>query len=265
MKNQIKQSNNKKEKIVIIALIVILLLLVYYALFHINNIVDKGKIKDTISSLIPNPDNSVLGEEEDNSNNQQNGGTGDGSGSEGGTGNGSGSQGGTGDGSGSQGGIGDGSGSEEDDDIIVDNTARFKVLQGTEQWGDMKQIDIFKNEYFNNNSIIAPGVSGKYNFTVENTSDSKFEYDLVFLEENPYKINMVYKLKVNGKYVVGNETEWVSYEKMNRAKVMLNATNTDLYTIEWKWEDAPNDTEIGQTEGANYKMNIRINATQVVE
>lgn len=234
---QEKEDDIRNEKIIIVFLIMLAFALLFCSLFFIHNIVDKNKIKDTISTVIPNPDNNVLGEQEDNSNKGQ----------------------------GSQTGNKNEGTSNEEEEIIIDNSARFKVLQGKDQWSELKQLDIFRNKYFNDESIIAPGVDGSYNFTVENESDSKFEYDVVFIEENKYNVTMVYKLKVNGNYLAGNSNEWVKYDKLNRSKMIINANSIDLYTIEWKWQDAPNDTEVGQTEGANYKMNIQVNATQIVE
>ena len=37
----------------------------------------------------------------------------------------------------------------------------------------------------------------------------------------------------------------------------------DIYTIEWKWKDSENDTKIGETDGAYYKMNVSVHAEQV--
>lgn len=227
-----RKKDNKNEKKVIIYLIIIAIILIYFALFFIHYIVDKGKIKDTISTEIQYPDNTVQGEHDDKP------------------------------------------GQGDNQNNIVDNSDRFKVVQPTKdengniidkEWNELKELDIFKNSYFHDESIIAPGVKGSYNFTVENESENDFNYNVTFTEENKYNINMVYKLKVNGEYVVGDANNWVKYDQLNRAEILLKARNIDLYTIEWKWEDAENDTQIGQTEGAYYKMFIKVVATQITE
>lgn len=219
------RNNNKNEKKIIIYLITIAIILIYIALFFINYIVDKGKIKDTVSTTIPSPDNTVMGE-------------------------------------------------EDDKDIIIDNSDRFRVTQvskdnqgneTTTDWNELKELDIFNNKYFEDKSIIAPGVSGSYSFTVENESTSKFLYNIDFTDENKYDINMVFKLKVDGKYVAGNEETWVKSNQLNMVEIPLNTYEIHVYTVEWKWEDAENDTQIGETDGAYYKMFIDVLATQVVE
>ena len=222
------RNNNKNEKKIIIYLITIAIILIYIALFFINYIIDKGKIKDTVSTTIPSPDNTVMGEEDD----------------------------------------------DDDEDIIIDNSDRFRVTQvskdnqgneTTTDWNELKELDIFNNKYFEDKSIIAPGVSGSYSFTVENESTSKFLYNIDFTDENKYDINMVFKLKVDGKYVAGNEKTWVKSNQLNMVEIPLNTYEIHVYTVEWKWEDAENDTQIGETDGAYYKMFIDVLATQVVE
>lgn len=246
-KQQETRNNNKNEKKIIIYLIIIAIILIYIALFFINYIVDKGKIKDTVSTTIPSPDNTVLGEEDDKTNQT---------------------------GKDDKDDKGDKDDKDEDEDIIIDNSDRFRVTQvskdnqgnqTTTDWKELKELDIFNNKYFEDKSIIAPGVSGSYSFTVENESSSKFLYNIDFTDENIYNINMVFKLKVDGEYVAGNEKTWVKSNELNRVEIPLNTYDIHVYTVEWKWEDAENDTQIGETDGAYYKMFIDVLATQVSE
>lgn len=149
------------------------------------------------------------------------------------------------------------------EEIIVDNSDVFKVYQNEKEWKDLKQIDVFKNKYFNDQAIIAPGVNGKYNFIVSSEDAAKFKYNIVFTDENNYNINLKYKLLRNGKYISGNTNEWVNVEELNTSEMLLNPNTRDIFTIEWEWIDAKNDTEVGQTVGADYKMNIEVKAIQV--
>lgn len=149
-------------------------------------------------------------------------------------------------------------------DNVVNNKDRFKVFENTNEWSKLKELNIFENKYFNN-QLIAPGVHGNYNFTIENNGDTKLEYNIDFIEENISKINMVYKLKLNGLYVVGNESKWVKYDKLNIEKFIIDSQTNDLFTIEWKWQDSENDTQIGENEDTNYKLKIKITATSIEE
>ena len=157
---------------------------------------------------------------------------------------------------------------ENVDNVIVDNTNRFKVKQGETEFSELKELDVFNNNYFEDKSIIAPGVQGSYSFTVENESESRFNYDITFTEENPYNINMVFKVKINGEYVLGNEENWVKGADLSRKDLLLNARTNDVYTIEWRWEDTDYDTPIGEAGGpggAYYKMYIQVNAEQIID
>lgn len=228
--------DNKRQNKIIVYAITIFIIFLYIASFFIHSIIDRGKIKDTISTEIDYPDNEVQGEDIDKGDKDE---------------------------------VEDDNKDEEKDPNsgeIVDNKSRIKVMQnGETEWSELKELNIFNNAYFEDKSIIAPGVTGSYNFTVENISEKPCLYDITYKQENPYNINMVYKLKRNGEYISGNEKTWVSYEQLSTENTRLNGVSKDLYTVEWKWEDAENDTEIGKTEGANYKMFIDVYASQVIE
>lgn len=154
---------------------------------------------------------------------------------------------------------------KDEDDEIINYTDRFIVKQDKDrkQWESLKQLDMFKNDYFKDKALIAPGVQGKYSFTVENESEATFNYNINFTPENPYNVNMVYKLKKNGKYVLGDEEKWESYEGLRRINQKLSSSSIDVYTVEWRWEDTDYDTPIGETEGAYYKMYVDVIAEQV--
>ncbi len=260
------------EKKIIIYLIIIALALIYYSLFFIHNINFRGTLKNTQSIEIEYPHNN----DEDNSidfNNSQ--------------------------GSNITNGIvnnnltnsiinnnitnnnsGTGQVNNPEENIvdnpeenivnspeenIVNNKDRFKILQGTKNWKELKSLDIFNNYYFNDQSIIAPGVHGEYSFTVENYRQTKMKYNLEFSEENMYNINMFYKLKLNGAYIAGSEQNFVRCDELDKEDLVINANTNDVFTIEWKWQDNNNDTQIGETEGANYKMQIKIDAYELVD
>lgn len=227
---KIIQEDNTNEKMVIICLIIISLMLIFASFFFIHDIVDRGRIEGNASTTIPEPDNDVLGEttDDDNSGKKPN----------------------------------------KEENIIIDNSDRFKVKQDEKEFSEIKEIDVFKNKYFNDKSIIAPGVEGDYSFTVENESESNFNYNIAFTEENPYNVNMVYKLKLNGEYVLGNENDWVKGADLSRKDIQLNAKTNDIYTVEWRWEDTDYDTEIGVLGGpggAYYKMFIKVEAEQIID
>lgn len=146
---------------------------------------------------------------------------------------------------------------------IVDNKDRIRILQnGQTNWNELKELDIFNNSYFNDEAIIAPGVYGSYNYTIENVSEKPCIYEIKYVPENKYNVNMLYKLKKNGEYIAGNENTWVTYDKMNIQDAVLMGNSKDIYIIEWIWEDTDNDTQIGETPGADYKMFISVYATE---
>lgn len=149
-------------------------------------------------------------------------------------------------------------------DSTIDYDARIKIKQNGVDFGQLDALDMFRNAFYNNESIIAPGSMGTYNFTVENDTDFDYVYGIFFNEQNDYNVNMVYKIKLNGQYIFGSDDEWVTHQNFQKVDLSLKKDSVDLYTVEWRWEHTDYDTEIGQTEGANYKMTIRAEADRIM-
>lgn len=242
--------DNKRENKIIIYIIIISIILIYIALLFVHSIIDRGKLKNTVSAGVNYPGGEIQGEETNNNNNKGN--------TQGDNQNNTPNNNQTG----TNGDDKNQDGKTEEPGDVVDNHDRFRVLQGNKEWSELKELDIFNNSYFKDESIIAPGISGKYSFTVENTRSKTCIYDMSFTEENIYNINMLYKLKLNGKYINGDENNWVKYSELSKTNLTIESQKTDVYTIEWKWQDNDNDTEIGETDGAYYKMHIKVVATE---
>ena len=84
-------------------------------------------------------------------------------------------------------------------------------------------------------------------------------------ENNEDRVNIKYKLKKNGKYIIDN---WVYYEQVLLENVPLASRQTDIYELEWCWVSENNelDTEIGlKEERSEYAVTIKVLAVQDVE
>lgn len=194
-----------------------------------------------------------------NGNSNQSGGT-SGNGTGNGSSNGSSSSGngqGTGSRSESDSGSGSGSGSgttpsdEPAPDIIVkDNTTT---------WEQNTNINIF------NVDAVAPGDSGSYEFAVNNNTGGNVVYSIDFNEDNQYNVNLLYKLKMNGNYISGDENTWVNSSKLNLKDKVLDAEYMDSFYLEWKWVDTDHDTIAGTTPGAKYTLNVNVESKKTTD
>ena len=270
-KQDITNSNNGNllEKKIIVYLIVVAVVLIFMSQYYIHDIIDRGTINTSQSATIEYPEkndndgNQNNGNNDNNTNNNGNDNKNDNnnSGDDNNNDNNDNDDDNKNDNNNNQ-----NTDDKKDDDVnIIDGQARIRILQGETEWSELKELDIFNQKRYSHvvEEKIAPGVQDVYAYTVENNGDYKMSYNMVFSDENPYNINMIYKLKINGEYVAGNENTWVKINELNRTNLIINPNTTDLFVLEWRWEDAENDTEIGITDGANYKLSINVTATQV--
>ena len=145
-------------------------------------------------------------------------------------------------------------------DEAVDKNVIGKVFVDDKN-GDyiyQQNLNIFNNAAFNYTNKIAPGVSNTYNFKVNNTSSVNIKYYVEMYEQTEYNINLKYRLRRNGSYVVGSDDNWVSANELKTEFKNLKASNYDSFELDWKWfDDDANDTTIGQNMTSEYKLNIR--------
>lgn len=128
------------------------------------------------------------------------------------------------------------------------------------------QLNLFKNNKFNDEKIIAPRSSGTFDFTIKNTTKSDVKYNIDFTKETKYPINMKYKLKMNNLYIRGNENSYVNAEELSLDDLIISKSSENDFSIEWYWEDDDiNDTYIGiQDIDRYYKLNLSIYAEQYI-
>lgn len=259
------KKNNNKLLIAIIVLVAGLFVCVSINIYKIINNGNKNVVEIDDKS---NQDKTTEKKEDkkddnnktnNNSNTNNSGGT---SGTSGGNGTGSGSGGsgssGTGEsgnGSGSGTGTGPSSGttpSEEPANNVV-------VSDNEKTWEQNTSLKIF------NVDEIKPGDSGKYEFSIYNKTDGNIVYSIDFSEENKYSVNLLYKLKMNGKYIAGDSDKWVNSDELDLNKKVLDSKYMDKLYLEWKWVDSDHDTIAGTTPGAKYKLQVNVSSKETSE
>lgn len=143
-----------------------------------------------------------------------------------------------------------------------ENDGKIKIIDRNITWGLFSDINIFEDSLYDNRNLIAPGSTNTYKFIVRNRTGLTLDYDIYFEECNTYQINMKYRLISDGKYLAGDEENWVTFDKLYQAERNIKHSINDTYYLEWKWFDSDNDTSIGTTPGANYKLRINLKAKQ---
>lgn len=142
-------------------------------------------------------------------------------------------------------------------------SGEFDAYDSNAVWQSTNKLRIFENPIYQMDTIIAPLSTNSYQFVIRNNTTYNVDYSLKFTETNDYKINMKYRLKKNGQYIVGTDDEWVTYEKLNLNYNNITANSNDTFILEWKWHESDNDTKIGSIE-ANYSLSITLSASQRV-
>ena len=135
--------------------------------------------------------------------------------------------------------------------------AGLLVLDKTISWEKTTQAKIFTNSMYELNDKIAPESYNTYQFVVKNGTNYNINYTINFIENNPYNINMKYKLKKNDTYLVDH---YVDASELNQVNLALNSKKNDTYYLEWKWVSSSNDTQIGESINAKYELKIEVKA-----
>lgn len=149
------------------------------------------------------------------------------------------------------------------DDTQSQINSEVVVYDKDKKYSNNTQLNIFTQaSYYVLNGVIAPESENTYQFIIRNNNAFNIEYDIEIVEENKYNINMKYRLKANGKYVVGSDNTYVSANELNQYNQKLQSKNYTVYTLDWKWVESENDTQIGTNVEANYKLELKMLASQ---
>lgn len=129
------------------------------------------------------------------------------------------------------------------------------VSESDINWDLIEQLNIFKDF-----KRISPGSNDVYKFKIANTTNHQIIYDIQIREINKHNVNMRYKMKNRGKYIVGDEETSLDGRNINVENIILAPNAEEEYELFWKWEDSPNDTQIGMLSNAEYVIRIKIGA-----
>lgn len=126
------------------------------------------------------------------------------------------------------------------------------------------QLNIFNNEEFNNQKIIAPHSKGTYKFLIKNQSNGDVIYNIKFNDEMKAFVNMKYKLKMDNIYIKGNSETYTTIDDLNIDNITVLKDSINIYTLEWYWDDNDElDTYVGsQDEDNYYKIGLEIEASE---
>ena len=137
-----------------------------------------------------------------------------------------------------------------DADIFVDDKNGDYIYQ--------QKLQMFENPSYEYTNKIAPGSHNIYQFVVHNSSTMNLKYKITMYEQTPYKVNLKYRLRRNGYYLLGGYDNWITADELVTSFSTLNASKNDVYHLEWKWfDDDYNDTIAGENMRDVYKLFIR--------
>ncbi len=123
------------------------------------------------------------------------------------------------------------------------------------------QLNIFNNEKFKGEKIIAPHSQGTYKFYIKNKSNRDINYNIKFSDEMKKFVNMKYRLKIDNIYIRGNEEGYTTIENLDVNNVTVPKDSINMFTLEWYWEDNDElDTKVGTSDERYYTINLKIEA-----
>jgi len=143
----------------------------------------------------------------------------------------------------------------------------IKVTEGDINITKDTQLNIFNNEKFNGQKIIAPRSTGTYQFCIENEANNDIAYDIKFADEMKHFVNMKYRLKMDNVYIKGNSDTYINIEDLSVENIVVLKDSINIFTLEWYWEDDDEkDTYIGSLDSDEYyKLNLKIQASKYEE
>ena len=117
----------------------------------------------------------------------------------------------------------------------IEKNGMLKVYDNDVDWSSKNELRIFSNPVYNFKNIVGPGSHNMYKYIVNNNEKFDVLYGLKFLEDNKDSINMKFKLKRNGEYIIGDDLNWESLNNKIINDLPLGINSYDVYLLEWRW------------------------------
>lgn len=111
--------------------------------------------------------------------------------------------------------------------------------------------------------ILYPGKNYVYLFNVINTNDVPVSFVIEFDDINLAEIPMRYRLSTFDGFIVGSEYTWVEMDDLEFEPIVIPAQSEATFALHWKWQTLSDDfdTVIGNTDGAEYVINVAYTST----
>ena len=148
--------------------------------------------------------------------------------------------------------------------ILPGDAAPELILESDEeQWSAEEDLKIFPG-------TIMPGSEGVYEFKVINPTDYQLLYTLTLTDERGWgedaRSPIVYRIRMNDAYILGDEDEWISLNEMqiNIERLRFDANSSHIFIIEWQWPFMSGNDEADTDAGiahAVYRLNVKVTAT----
>ena len=143
---------------------------------------------------------------------------------------------------------------EEDEEI----TGEIFVDDKNGDYIYQQKLNVFENPAYEYTNKIAPGSHNTYQFIVHNSSEMDLRYKVKMYDQSQFKVNLKYRLKRNGDYVLGSDNSWVTASELETEFSRIDSGTSDKYSLDWKWfDDDYNDTIAGKNMTELYKLYIR--------
>ena len=144
------------------------------------------------------------------------------------------------------------------------NTKRFYIKDNHTTWNGQDRLNIFRDITHNNRELIVPFSTGLYDFVLVNVNNFKLKANVNFYHNNPYNINIKYRLKQGNTYIVGDNDTYVTINELLLQNISMQKNTQTKYTLEWKWFEDDNDTLIGSLGTAKYELTIEYHAEEII-
>ena len=141
--------------------------------------------------------------------------------------------------------------------FLVPKKPAFQALDEEKIWDTETEIDVFKAEYYNDESVltvrswdgesvIAPGTENDYIFYLQNTGNVAVDYQMEIdfslrvdgeqkeIADFPVSVRIH---KAGGEYLIGDENTWVSVSDVAQIENAgtLGVNSYESYMLEWQW------------------------------
>ncbi|MGN1227679.1 MAG: hypothetical protein ACI4TX_03455 [Christensenellales bacterium] len=138
---------------------------------------------------------------------------------------------------------------------VLTRPLAFSISSEKKQWSSLNELSVFSSEFYGDKSIIFPGMTSTYDFTIENKNFYAVNFNITLSEENPYNLPLKYRVRLVEDEFLADSLKSIS--QLDFYQFEIKPYQVLKMCIDWTWVESDDDNRWAGID-VSYSLNLKV-------